>query len=363
VRVRVTDTAGATDTDSATVTVTNVAPSVNNLASDSPKPEGSPLTVTGTISDPGWLENLTATINWGDGSPVQTIGGTLENVRPDATLTFSVSHTYLDDNATDTYTATICGFDDDTSTCAPLAVTVFNVPPVVGAITAPTGPVQIGSPISTSATFTDAGVLDTHTAVWNWGDSSTSAGTVSEASGSGSVSGTHTYTSADLYTVTLTVTDDDGGSGSSVFEFVIVFDPTKSLAVNAKIASPAGAYIANPAKTGDVFSSAGARYKSGVPSGGTSFQFNAVPLTFNATSYNWAVVTTTGRGYLQGVGLVNSAPGYSFLVSVVDGTPDKYRMKIWNTAMPAIVVYDSQFGAPINAPANIPLLFGSVVLS
>ena len=61
--------------------------------------------------------------------------------------------------------------------------------------------------------FSDAGKLDTHTANWNWGDATTSAGTVTETNGAGTVAGTHTYKSPATRTVTLTVTDDDGAVG------------------------------------------------------------------------------------------------------------------------------------------------------
>ena len=94
-----------TDTDTTTVTVTNVAPTVT-LQSISSTPENSPITLTGTVSDPGWLEGLTATVNWGDGAGTQGLTGTLENTRPNATLSFSVPHTYGDDGS---FTITVCG--------------------------------------------------------------------------------------------------------------------------------------------------------------------------------------------------------------------------------------------------------------
>jgi hypothetical protein len=373
VTVKATDTDGAFDTDTATVTVTNVAPTVNATAND-PKPEGSPVTVTGTISDPGWLENLTGTIDWGDGSPVEPVGGSLENVRPNATRSFTIQHTYLDDEPVgedDLYQAEICGSDDDTTTCFTLDISIFNVPPVLDPVTAPTGPVKINTPFTASASFTDVGILDTHTAVWDWGDGNVETGTVTQGSGSGTVSNSHTYTSSDLYTVTLTVTDDDLGSDTQVFEYIIVFDPARSLASNAKINSPAGAYVPNASKVGLAYSTAGARYKSDdavIPSGAATFQFSAAPFYFSSGSLDWLVVANGGRGYLQGTGSVNSVPGYTFLLSVVDaqiaGAPaatDSYRIKVWNTAT-NVVVYDSQFGAPIKTPANIPLLAGSVQL-
>ena len=111
---------------------------------------------------------------------------------------------------------------------ADATVMIANVPPVVGGVTAPTDPVKFGTSIQASATFTDAGTPDTHTAQWDWGDGTIEPGTVAQGSGSGSVTDTHTYTMGGVYTVTLTVTDDDGDSASSVFEFVEVFGKTKT---------------------------------------------------------------------------------------------------------------------------------------
>jgi hypothetical protein len=242
----------------------------------------------------------------------------------------------------------------------PVPIEVRNVPPSVGAITAPAGAVQMGVPTSLSAPFTDPGRADTHTAVWDWGDGTTSAGVVTESNGSGTVTGSHTYTTANFYTVTVTVTDDDLGWDQSESHTVIVYDPARTLSVNAKIVSPAGAYTSDATKTGDAFSTSTARYKNGVPNGSTSFQFNAATFSFRSGSYDW-LVSAGGRAYLQGKGSVNGVSGYSFLLSVVDGSPDKYRLKVWNTTSNA-VVYDSQPGAPINAPATTPLVAGSVVL-
>ena len=58
--------------------------------------ENTTVTVSGTVTDPGWLDTLSGTISWGDGSPARALSGTSENERPDATFTFSASHIYGD---------------------------------------------------------------------------------------------------------------------------------------------------------------------------------------------------------------------------------------------------------------------------
>src|SRR5439155_12227167 len=68
--------------------------------------------------------------------------------------------------------------------------------PLVGAVSAPVDPVQKGTAVTASATFTGTGAAAAQTAVWNWGDGSTSAGTVTGSYGVGTVSGSHTYAAA-----------------------------------------------------------------------------------------------------------------------------------------------------------------------
>ena len=127
---------------------------------------------------------------------------------------------------------------------AQATVSVQNVAPNVGAITASIDPLPVGSNVAVNASFTDAGIPDTHPAQWIWDDGATSSGTVTEVNGSGSASGTHTFTVAGVYEIRLTVTDDDGGANGSVFQYVVIYDPQGGFVTGGGwIDSPAGAYL------------------------------------------------------------------------------------------------------------------------
>jgi carboxypeptidase T len=228
VALRVTNPGGAIDIDTATVTVKNVPPTVQ-IAPNDPEQEGSLVTVNGVVIDPGWLEALTATVDWGDGTPVEPISGVLENGRPDATLTVAPTHVYADNGA---YTVTICGSDDETTVCTTSTISVNNVAPTVDA-----GADQIiyegDTAILDPSTFNDKGTLDTHVATIDWGDGSVSdAGIVNESpfgppgsinGASGTVASQHQYIGAPgIYTVTVTVTDKDGGVGADTLNITVV---------------------------------------------------------------------------------------------------------------------------------------------
>ena len=237
--------------------------------------------------------------------------------------------------------------------------------PVVSAITAPLAPVAVNTAINVSASFSDGILSTTHTAAWSWGDNTTSAGGVTEANGSGTVTGSHSYAADGVYTVTLTVTNNLGGSAQSVFQYVVVYNPSAGFVTGGGwITSLAGAYAANSALTGQANFGFNARYHSGdtVPTGSTQFQFPAANLTFQSASYDWLVITANQAQY-QGSGTINGTGNYGFLVTAQDngGRPaDLFRLKIWDKSNNNAVVYDTQPGAPTTAAPTTPLGGGRI---
>ncbi len=233
-------------------------------------------------------------------------------------------------------------------------VMVENAAPSAGSITAPLAPVLVGAEISASAPFADPGILDTHAAIWDWGDTTQSAGTVTQANGSGSVDGSHIYTTPGVYTLRLTVTDKDGASVESVYEFIVVYDPNGGFVTGSGwIESPAGANSADPSITGRAHFGFVSKYKKGatVPTGNTMFSFKAGELTFHSVEYDWLLVTGSNYGMFKGSGTVNggAAPNgalYKFQIWAGDETgslgEDTFRIKIWYEDNGSeVVVYDN----------------------
>jgi hypothetical protein len=225
VALRVTDPEGLFDIDETTVTVNNIAPGVN-LNSDAPQDEGAIVTVSGAVSDPGWLDPLSATIDWADGSPVETVTGALENTRPDATFIFAISHVYGDNGM---YNVEVCAADDDTTdNCETIVVQIENVPPTVTIDPGQVTEIDEGDFVEVLANFSDPGWLDTFTSLIDWG---TPAGDTDVGNlvvsiegpplDQGQVTGSHQYGDNGLFAVTVTVTDDDGGAGSVAFDLAV----------------------------------------------------------------------------------------------------------------------------------------------
>jgi len=346
----------------ASVTVSNVAPVVD-AGPDATINEGDIFSSSGSFTDPG-ADTWTATVDYGDGTGVSPL-----TLNPDKT--FSLSHIYVDDDEDDQYTVTVAVTDDDGGVDSDtVQVTVNNVAPIVGPLTITPTLVKVGDPITATGTFTDPGTLDTHTAAWDWGDGTTSVGTVTESGGSGSVSGSHAYTSTGVYTVTLTVTDDDGGSDTAIFEYVVVYDPSAGFVTGGGwINSPAGAYTAGPTLEGKATFGFVSKYQKGttVPTGNTEFIFHVAGLKFKSTSYEWLVIAGA-RAQYKGSGTINGAGDYGFMLTAIDGQinggggTDKFRIKIWDRTTDT-VIYDNQVGETDDyANPTTAIAGGSIVI-
>ncbi len=323
--------------DDASVTIRNVAPSVA-AGADRTITEGGALSLSVPVTDPG-SDALTARIDWGQGGglePATIAAGRVTG-----------SHVYADEGS---FAVTVRVADDDGGVGTDsIQLAVANALPAVGPITAPVDPVPVGTTVNASASFSDAGTSDTHTALWNWDDGTTSAGTLVESAGAGRASAARTFTAPGVYELRLTVSDNDGGSATASFRYVVVFDPEGGFVTGAgSIDSPAGAYRPDPTLTGKASFGFQSKYQKGAapPTGKTQFQFKAGSLDFDSTAYQWLVVAGK-KAQFKGTGALNGAGGYGFLLTAWDGGTgpgsDRFRIKVWLVSTGAIV-YDNALG-------------------
>ncbi len=185
--------------------------------------EGSPFTGTiATFTDPdteATASEYSATIDWGDGSPVDTgviIGGS-------GSFSVSGTHTYSEEG---TYAVTVTITDVDNAGNNAAANSTANVADATLGASCATPAVSSMSFSGNVASLTDANPFATasdFTATINWGDSSSSTGTVSGPMGGPfAVSGTHSYAATGTFTITTSIAED-GGSTASTTCSVIVF--------------------------------------------------------------------------------------------------------------------------------------------
>lgn len=341
----------------------NTAPTVN-AGADRSLVEGSALGGSASYDDPDGDPIVSATVDYGDGSGVEQVtpsGGTIP-----------LAHTYRDDG---THTLTVTVTDKYGATASDTAtVTVTNAAPVIGPNTSPAAPVATGEPTVITVAWTDPGPLDTHTVTVSWGDGTTSAATVDPQTRTATA--THTYATAGTYVIGVTVTDDDGASVTeSPYDFGVVFDSTAGyLTANGYYTSPAGSWLGTDAQRA---SSAKAEFGlnakftggSAAPTGKFRFTYDIQPedhgcavascLAFDSTAFS-SLVVSGSKATLKGTGTLNGVTGHTFLVTVLDGSPDKVRIRIVNKQNK--VVYDTQPGAADTADPLVALLGGSVLL-
>lgn len=185
------------------------------------------LGIGGQDQDFGWI-NFRTPGDWDDLENGQA-PSVIRTAIIEIDTTFTVTHTYADDNptgtASDVNQVTVTMTDSDGNDHSGSAsVIVDDVAPVITSFTSSSpecGGAAEGQAVTVSGAFTDLGVQDAHTAVIDWGDGTTSVGTISESGGSGTLSGSHTYAVGGIYPITVKLTDDDTLSAIAASQAVV----------------------------------------------------------------------------------------------------------------------------------------------
>jgi PKD repeat protein len=379
VTVTVNDKDGGTNSASLSVVVN--APPTIDAAGPYSGVEGTPLALAGTASDP-------------DGDPLALSWSFAVTTDPGGSCSFSGTATLVPSVTCSDDSTIVATLKADDGVNPPVTrtttITVANIAPSIGLVTVPVAPVPVGTAVTALTTFADPGSNDTHTATINWGDATTSAGTVSESAGNGSVTGSHAYAAAGTYTLSITIVDDDAGTvtGTAVSR-VVVFDGGNGFVSGGGwITSPSGAYTPNDPSDPDLIGRANYGFvirkdaSDSVPTGNTEFQlrlaqttgknagkdgFSTTPkFNFKADAYTTLTVTSSlGKAVYRGTGTLDGVAGYQFLVSVIDGrsahVADKFRIKIWKTST-GVVFYDNLPGAADDATATSDSSGGSIII-
>jgi hypothetical protein len=232
ITVTIQDVGGSSVTVSGTATVADAllqARAINIAANEGANFSGK-LANFFDVDPNGVIGDYSATIAWGDGT---TSSG---SISADVNGGFDVSgsHVYAEEGFY-SYTLTIADAGGSSTVTAGTATIIDpsimpgSVPPLTMHQGIPPGSVVV-------ATFQDPGgpePVGNYSAVINWGDGSSTTGTISQPGGSGTpfdVNGSHTYSVAGKFNVTVTITEADGDSAATG-TMVQVFQPPGIIAM------------------------------------------------------------------------------------------------------------------------------------
>jgi len=279
--LNVTDKDGLASSAVVAIPVANIAPTAALVGAPLTSPEGSPISLTSTVADPGTAD--TFTYAW----------SVTKNSAPYAGGAAAAFRFTPDDNGTYAVALTVSDRHGDVGV-ASATVTVINVAPAVTIVGAPTNSPE-ATPIMLRSTVTDPGTADTFTYAWVvMKDGMPFAADAGDTC-------TFTPDNNGLYAVTLTVTDDDDDVGADG-RIVIVTNVGPTVAIEgAPVSSPEGTTLNLSSVVRDVgpldtFTYAWSIAKNGSPWGpeGTASTFSFTP--DDDGNYVVAVVASDGDG-------------------------------------------------------------------
>ncbi|HJT33292.1 MAG TPA: DUF4214 domain-containing protein [Pirellulales bacterium] len=296
------------------------------IEADAFTPSATPATITGTegatasgtvavFNDTGYPTNVagdfTATVDWGDGS---SNNGTVSTTG-DGKFTVSSSHAYTDDG---TYTITTKIVDDlpgsvtaSTTAMANIAESGLTVSPAATTFAVTEGVANSGI----VATISDPGSTDPaadYTATINWGDGTTTTGSVSGAAGLYSIAGDHTYADEGAFTISVVATETAATpTATATTSAIVEVSDSDALTGAASAAATEGTTF-----TGTVATFTDAGYP-----GNVAGDFTAVIDWGDGTTTSGTVTGSTGAFTVSGVHMYASEGSFPLSVTLIDNSP------------------------------------------
>jgi hypothetical protein len=226
VRGRITDEFGTYTDYIITVPIADQPPTIPTIDGNKSVNENTLVSLTNvSFSDPTEA-NLTATVNWGDGTTTVGFVATTNTTPIPTTGSVSGSHAYTQPG---TYSVSVTLQDSEGQTATnSFQVKVSDLPLTVSAGSAQT--VDVGSLVSlTNATFSDPSAplpQGSYSATVNWGDgTSTDTNPTIDApvspSSLGQIFDSHYYGQAGTYTVTVSLTKPNQAPVSNTFQVTV----------------------------------------------------------------------------------------------------------------------------------------------
>jgi RHS repeat-associated protein len=255
--------------------------------------EGSTVQLTAAIFDPGGQGPYSATIDWGDGTTT-TIPVTMAN----DSATLHSTNTWSQDGS---YSVVVTVTDGNmVTTSATTTAVISNAAPQLEAM----DPIHVneGEVVNVTTNFTDPGTDDQHEALIDWGDGSSSAGSVSFNDGNGIVTGNHTYSDGGQYTITISLSDDGGGSARTSTSASVQNSPPIVTSVPS-ISGSEGSSVALTAAFTD---------------GGTSDSHIATIHWGDGTSSPGIVTSSGGQGTVTASHVYGDDDVYTVTISITD---------------------------------------------